>query len=35
MVKKLDPSTFFVTITFLERLWEPSIKALYTLHAKN
>ncbi len=34
MIKKFDPSTFFVTFTFLERLWEPSIKTLYTLHAK-
>jgi hypothetical protein len=34
MIKCFDPSTFFVTFTFLEKLWKPSIKALYTLHAK-
>jgi hypothetical protein len=26
------PSTFFVTFTFVKRLWDPFIKALHTLH---
>jgi hypothetical protein len=27
--------TFFITFTFAKRLWDPFIKALHTLHAKN
>ncbi len=32
-MKQLDPSTFFVTFTSIERLWDPFIKTLQTLHA--
>jgi hypothetical protein len=32
MIQRLGPSTFFVTFTFIERLWDPFIKALHTLH---
>ncbi len=33
MIKQLGLPTIFVTFTFVERLWDPLIKILYTLHA--
>jgi hypothetical protein len=33
MIRQLGPLTFFVTFTFVKRLWDPLIKALHTLHA--
>jgi hypothetical protein len=33
MIQQLDPPTFFVTFTSTERLWDPFIKNLHTLHA--
>jgi hypothetical protein len=33
MIKQLGPPTFFVTFTYIKRLWDPFIKALHTLHA--
>jgi len=33
MIQQLIPLAFFVTFTFVERLWDPLIKALHTLHA--
>jgi len=33
VIQQLDPPTFFVTFTSIERLWDPLIKALHTLHA--
>jgi hypothetical protein len=33
MIRQLGPPTFFVTFTFVERLWDPLIKVLHTLHA--
>jgi hypothetical protein len=33
MIQQLGPPMFFVTFTFAERLWDPLIKALHTLHA--
>jgi len=33
MTRQLGPPMFFVTFTFVKRLWEPFIKALHTLHA--
>jgi len=35
MIKQIGPPTCFVTFTFPKRLWDPLIKALNTLHAKN
>jgi len=32
MIKQLSPSTFFVTFISIERLWDPLIKTLHTLH---
>ncbi len=32
MIKQLGPSTFFVILTFVERLWDLLIKALHTLY---
>jgi len=34
MIKQLDLPTFFITFTFVKRLGEPIIKALYTFHVK-
>ncbi len=31
MIRQLGPSTFFVTFTSVERLWDPLIKTLHTL----
>jgi hypothetical protein len=33
MIQQLGPPTFFVTFTSTERLWDPLIKDLHTLHA--
>ncbi len=33
MIQQLGPPTFFATFTFAERLWDPLIKTLHTLHA--
>jgi hypothetical protein len=33
MIKQLGTPTFFVTFISTKRLWDPFIKALYTLHA--
>jgi hypothetical protein len=33
MIWQLGPLMFFVTFTYVERLWDPLIKALHTLHA--
>jgi hypothetical protein len=33
MIQQLGPPTFFVTFTSVERLWNPFIKILHTLHA--
>jgi hypothetical protein len=33
MVRQLGLPTIFVTFTFVERLWDPLIKILDTLHA--
>ncbi len=33
MIQQLGPPTFFVTFTSAERLWDPFIKVLHTLHA--
>jgi hypothetical protein len=32
MIQQLDPSMFFVTFTYVGRLWDPLIKALHTLN---
>jgi hypothetical protein len=32
--KKISLPTFFIIFTSIERLWDPLIKALWTLHAK-
>jgi hypothetical protein len=32
MIGKIDPSTIFFTFTSIERLWDPFIKVLHTLH---
>jgi hypothetical protein len=34
MIRQLGPPTFFVTLTSAEKLWEPLIKALHSLHSK-
>jgi len=34
MIKQIGPPTFFVTFTYVERLWDPFTKALQTLHVK-
>ncbi len=33
MIQQFGPPTFYVTFTFVERLWDPLIKTLHTLHA--
>jgi hypothetical protein len=33
MIQQLGPPPLFVTFTFAERLWDPFIKTLHTLHA--
>jgi hypothetical protein len=33
MIQQLGPPTFFIIFTSIERLWDPLIKALYTIHA--
>jgi len=33
MIQQLSPPMFFVTFTYTEKLWDPFIKALHTLHA--
>jgi hypothetical protein len=33
MTRQLNLPTFFVTFTYVERLWGPLIKSLHTLHA--
>ncbi len=33
MIRQLHLSTLFVTFTLVERLWDPFMKALHTLHA--
>jgi hypothetical protein len=34
MIRQLILPTFFVVFTFTKILWDPPIKAPYTLHAK-
>jgi hypothetical protein len=34
MIRQLDPLTFLITFTFVKRLGQPIVKALYTLHVK-
>jgi hypothetical protein len=33
MIQQLGLLTFFVNFTYVERLWDPFIKVLHTLHA--
>jgi hypothetical protein len=33
MIQQLGLTTFFVTFTFIDRLWDPLINTLHTLHA--
>jgi hypothetical protein len=33
MIGQFGLPTFFVTFTYVERLWDPLIRALHTLHA--
>jgi hypothetical protein len=35
MIRQINLPTFFVTFRSIERLWDPLIKVLYTLHVKN
>lgn len=32
MIRKVGPPTFFVTFTFVKKLWDPFVKTLHTLH---
>ena len=34
MIRQLGPPTFFVTLISIEKLWQPLIKALHSLHFK-
>jgi hypothetical protein len=34
MIKQIGPPTLFCNFTSIEKLWDPLIKALHTLHAK-
>jgi hypothetical protein len=34
IIRQIGLPTFFVTFRSIERLWDPLIKALYTLHVK-
>jgi hypothetical protein len=33
MIQQLGPLAFCVIFTFVERLWDPLLKVLHTLHA--
>jgi len=33
MIQQLGPLAFSVIFTFVERLWDPLLKVLHTLHA--
>ncbi len=32
MIQQLGPTPFFMTLKYIERLWDPFFKILHTLH---